>query len=71
MSDLDDLMSRDPLDLTSQDLDKIIAYHREQRRRRAAGEKPRKPSEPTTDISHIAKAIISAAKPAIGIKRRI
>lgn len=71
MSEIDDLMSRDPLNLTNQDLDKLIEYHREQRRRRASGERPRKPSEPTADISQIAKAIIQQSKPATNLRRRI
>lgn len=37
-SELDELMSRDPLDLSSQDIDAIIAYHRDLRAKKAAGE---------------------------------
>lgn len=36
-SELDELMSRDPLDLSSQDIDSIIAYHRDLRAKKAAG----------------------------------
>lgn len=36
-SELDELMSRDPLELSAQDIDKIIAYQRQQRARREAG----------------------------------
>lgn len=38
-SELDELISRDPLELSAQDIDKIIAYQRQQRARREAGEK--------------------------------
>lgn len=51
MTDLDDLMSRDPLSLSSQDIDEIITYHRRQRARRAAGEKLDKPK---IDLSSVA-----------------
>lgn len=37
-SELDELMSRDPLDLSAQDIDSIIAYHRDLRAKKAAGE---------------------------------
>src|ERR1700723_2657176 len=36
-SELDELMSRDPLLLSAQDIDKIIQYQRAQRARREAG----------------------------------
>lgn len=36
-SELDELMSRDPLKLSSQDIDKIIQYQRAQRARRESG----------------------------------
>jgi hypothetical protein len=39
---LDDLISRDPLDLSAQDIDKIIAYQRQQRASREAGVKPKR-----------------------------
>lgn len=37
-SELDELMSRDPLDLSAADIDSIIAYERQFRARKAAGE---------------------------------
>lgn len=37
-SELDELMSRDPLDLSSADIDSIIAYHRDLRAKKAVGE---------------------------------
>lgn len=41
-SELDELMSRDPLELSAQDIDSIIAYQRQQRARREAGGKTKK-----------------------------
>jgi hypothetical protein len=69
-NDLDELMSRDPLDLSSTDIDQIIDYHRRQRARRASGEKPQKPAGPSVDISHITKKLIKDVKPAVQINRR-
>lgn len=43
---LDELMSRDPLDLTDRDLDKIIAYQRAQRAKAEAGVRVTKASRP-------------------------
>lgn len=37
-SELDELMSRDPLSLSAADIDSIIAYERQFRARKAAGE---------------------------------
>lgn len=44
-TDLTALMSLDPLDLTKQDLDKIIAYQRKTRIQREAGGKTKKVKE--------------------------
>lgn len=70
MSDLDELMSRDPLELSSQDIDSIIDYHRKQRARRAAGEKVAKPKSTGIDISALTNKLVSAAKPEVQITRR-
>jgi hypothetical protein len=43
MQRVDEINSKGPADLTAQDIDTIIAYHRNQRARRAAGEKPVRP----------------------------
>ena len=40
-SELDELMSRDPLSMTTEDIDKIIAYHRNLRAQREAAPKGR------------------------------
>jgi len=71
MSELDELMSRDPINLSSLDIDAIIAYHRKARARRASGEKPIKLAQPTVDISSISSKLISSVKPTVKIERKI
>jgi hypothetical protein len=44
LSELDELMARDPLDLSSQDIDAIIAHQRQARARRESGGRTRKAS---------------------------
>lgn len=46
INDIDLLMSLDPLELSKQDIEVIIAYHRNQRAMREAGKKPKKDSGP-------------------------
>jgi hypothetical protein len=70
-NDLDELMSRDPLSLSSQDIDAIIAYHRNQRARRASGEKPIKTASAGIDISAITNKLVKEAKPVVKPDRRI
>lgn len=41
-SELDELMSRDPLNLSAQDIDKIIAFQRAARARRESGARTKK-----------------------------
>lgn len=41
-SELDELMSRDPLNLSAQDIDKIIQFQRQARARRESGPKTKK-----------------------------
>ena len=69
MSDLDELMSRDPLDLSAQDIDAIIAYHRNSRARKARGEKPEKIASASVDISAITKKLVTEVKPAQTFRR--
>lgn len=61
-TDLTALMSLDPLDLTKQDLDKIIAYQRKQRMAREAGGKTKRVTgeAPAVDI----KALLGKIQPA-------
>lgn len=50
-NELDALMDIDPLELSDQDLDKIIAYQRKARANREAGIKPKKESGPKIDLA--------------------
>lgn len=70
MSDLDDLMSRDPMSLSSQDIDAIITYHRTLRAKRAAGEKPTKPAAASIDITALTQNLIKKSNPQPPIARR-
>jgi hypothetical protein len=65
-TDLTALMSIDPLDLTKQDLDKIIAYQRKQRLAREGGAKTKRATNdaPAVDIKALLGKITSTAKPA-------
>ncbi len=58
-TDLTALMSLDPLDLTKQDLDKIIAYQRKQRMQREAGGRTKKATgeTPAVDIKALMNKI--------------
>ena len=66
-TDLTALMSLDPLDLTKQDLDKIIAYQRKQRMVREAGGRTKKATgeAPAVDIRALMSKI---QKPAVAPK---
>lgn len=59
-TDLTALMSLDPLDLTKQDLDKIIAYQRKQRMQREAGGRTKKATgeTPAVDIKALMNKIV-------------
>jgi len=61
-TDLTALMSIDPLDLTKQDLDKIIAYQRKQRLAREGGAKTKRATSdaPAVDIKALLGRITSA-----------
>lgn len=50
-SELDELISRDPLDLSAQDIDKIIAFQRQARARREAGGGKAKRGADTSKVS--------------------
>jgi len=71
-TDLTALMSLDPLDLTKQDLDKIIAYQRKQRMVREAGGRTKKATgeTPAVDIKallgKIQKPVVVPVKSALG-----
>ena len=55
-SELDELMSRDPLDLSAQDIDKIIQFQRQARARREAGPKTKRATKdsPNSGIDLVA-----------------
>lgn len=69
LTDIDALMDKDPLSLTSTDIDDIIKYHRIQRQRRASGAKPIKDTAgPKVDLTSIMASILPAKAE---VKRRI
>jgi len=61
MSDVDLLMDLDPLSLSDADIDAIVAYHRNIRAKKAAGEKPTKTK---VDVSSAVSSILNKIKPA-------
>jgi len=66
-TDLTALMSLDPLDLTKQDLDKIIAYQRKQRLAREGGAKTKRATSdaPAVDIKALLGRIQKGPDPVI------
>lgn len=67
---IDELMSRDPTNLSSIDIDEIIRWHQVQRTRRASGEKLVKPK---VDISATMNKLLTKVTPAPDptFKRRV
>ena len=66
---LDFLMSMDPVELTTQDLDMLIQYHRNIRADRASGERKKKVS--TAAAPGGVAALLKAKKPTVsGLSRR-
>lgn len=66
---IDELMDRDPLQLTSQDIDAIIAYHRKARAS-ANGKRPKKDSGPAPDLTELLTNLGAAPVAAPTIRRR-
>ena len=66
---VDALMDLDPLSLTTENIDAIIAYHRKARASSTGG-KARKDTGPKVDISEVMKALGGAPAPAAGVVRR-
>jgi|SRR5882724_2941151 len=66
-SELDELMARDPLELSAQDIDKIIAFQRQSRARREAGTKTKKDlgtaATTTIDLAALVRGIAAQAGP--------
>lgn len=60
-NDIDFLMSLDPLELSKQDIDIIIAYHRNQRALREKGVKPKKDKGPASTLDLVALGLKPAA----------
>lgn len=54
MNELDTLMNLDPLDLSAQDIDKIIEFQRRARRDFEAGVKPKKSTEEKKPLDLVA-----------------
>jgi hypothetical protein len=65
MNDLDDFMDMDPTEMSSQDIDKIIAYHRKHRQQMANGPKKRAKKETgpkqNVDVSALLAEIVSGS----------
>jgi hypothetical protein len=67
-NEIDTLMDLDPLELTSTNIDAIIAYHR---KARGAGAKPKRDDGPKADISEVLKGMFDIPPaPAAGVRRR-
>lgn len=70
-NNLDTLMDKDPLDLTAQDIDAIIASHRKGRAAAASGTKAKRETGPKIDISALVQEMTQGAAPvAAKIRRR-
>lgn len=68
---VDELMEIDPLQLTSENIDSIIAYHRKARVNASIGGKAKRDTAgPKVDISEVMKALGGAPAPAAGVVRR-
>lgn len=69
--DLDALMSEDPLNLSAQDLDRIIAYQRKMRAQREAGVRVKKPKDEAPTKLDISSLLNRPAVQSSGFKRRV
>ena len=56
---LDDLMDLDPLELTAENIDAIIAHHRKARANAASGIKAKREKGPSIDISSVMSNLLS------------
>ena len=69
---IDELMEIDPLSLTADNIDQIIAHHRKARQNAAQGIKAKKERGPSVDISSV-MANLTGAAPTAGtptVRRR-
>lgn len=72
MSEIDDLMNLDPLELSSQDIDKIIAYQRKQKQNFELGIKPKKEKGASVSLDNVLSALkVQAPTDAPKIIRRV
>lgn len=67
---LDELMEIDPLSLTAENIDAIIAHHRKARANAASGVKAKRDSGPKLDISEAMSSILGTPKPSVPTVRR-
>lgn len=72
-NELDELMDKDPLQLSKQDLDAIIAYQRKARANYESGVKPKKGSGEAVKLDSIVAGLLgqAAPAPAATVKRRV
>lgn len=74
MTDLDELMSKAPDELTQVDIDAIIKYHRAQREKREKGEKTEKHTPDLSNLINritVKSGIVTQPAGSTGFKRRI
>ncbi len=72
-NDVDTLMALDPLELSKQDLDRIIAYQRKQRAMREQGVRPKKSrgeAAPALQLSELLASLPKATPKPSTMKRR-
>ena len=69
-NELDLLMDRDPLLLSAQDIDQIIAYQRKARAAFESGVKPKRETGPKQSLSAVMEALVPEIAPPT-IRRRI
>jgi hypothetical protein len=68
---IDELMSLDPLSLTSENIDQIITHHRRARANAASGKKAQRETGPKIDIAGVMAGLTGEApKPAAIVRRR-
>lgn len=74
MNEIDTLMDLDPLELSAQNIDQIIAYHRQRRAEREAGKgKAKKDTGPKLQLTGLIEGMVKTAPKPSGVivKRRI
>ena len=69
--EVDDLMALDPIDLTRDDVDKIVHHYRTRRVHFEHGVKPKKEQKSSVSLEGVMKALKVQAPTQPSIKRRI